>query len=98
MFLILFQYLHPICNQLYNFYRSHESELKCFTLQFIPTLIYLYLNAVAMGEKQNYRSVETFILCAYNYEICNEKGLLKTVSFRMPVLAQASIYHEVITK
>lgn len=88
------QYLHPICNQLYNFYRSNESELKCFTLQFFPNMIYLYLNAVASSEKQNYRCVETLILCAYNIEVCSENGLLKSVSYRMPVLAQASIYHE----
>ncbi|KAG5678557.1 hypothetical protein PVAND_008222 [Polypedilum vanderplanki] len=88
------EYLHPICNQLYNFYRSNETELKCFTLQFIPNLIYLYLNAVSCGEKHNYRCVETLLVCAYNMEVCNENGLLKSVSFRMPVLAQASIYHE----
>lgn len=64
-------------------------------LQFIPNFIYLYLNAVATpGEKQNYRCVETLLLCTYNFEVCNEKGLLSSVSFRMPVLAQASIYHE----
>jgi protein FAM126 len=79
---------------LYNFYRSNENELKCFTLQFIPNLIYLYLNAVATGEKQNFRSVETLILCAYNIEVCSDKGLLKSTAYRMPVLAQASIYHE----
>jgi protein FAM126 len=54
----------------------------------------LYLNAVAVGEKQSFRCVETLILCAYNIEVCNDKGLLKSVSYRMPVLAQASIYHE----
>lgn len=63
-------------------------------MQFTPNLIYLYLNAVATGEKQNMRCVETLILCAYNIEVCNDKGILKSVSFRMPVLAQASIYHE----
>lgn len=64
-------------------------------LQFIPNFIYLYLNAVSTpGEKQNYRCVETLLLCAYNIEVCSEKGLLKSVSYRMPVLAQASIYHE----
>lgn len=57
-------------------------------------MIYLYLNAVATGEKQSVRSVETLILCAYNMEVCSEKGVLKSVSFRIPVLAQASIYHE----
>lgn len=57
-------------------------------------MIYVYLNAVATGEKQNVRSVETFILCAYNMEVCKEKGELKSTAFRIPVLAQPSIYHE----
>lgn len=91
---ILFQLLHPICIQLYNFYRSNENELKCFTLQFIPDFIYLYLNAVATGEKTAFRCVETLVLCVYNIEVCNDKGLFKSVSYRMPILAQASIYHE----
>lgn len=47
-----------------------------------------------MGEKQSVRCVETLILCAYNIEVCSTKGLLKSVSYRMPVLAQPSIYHE----
>lgn len=68
--------------------------MKCFTLQFIPNFIYLYLNAVSLGEKQTYRCVETLILCAYNIEVCSEKGLLKSVSYRMPILAQPSMYHE----
>lgn len=49
---------------------------------------------MATGEKQSFRSVETLILCAYNIEVCSDKGLLKSVSYRMPVLAQPSIYHE----
>lgn len=54
----------------------------------------MYLNAVAVGEKQNVRCVETLLLCAYNIEVCSEKGSMKSVSYRMPVLAQPSIYHE----
>ena len=61
----------------------------------MPILIFLYLNAIALGEKNSYRSVETLLVCVYNIEICNDDGQLKTVSYRMPVLAQASIYHEV---
>lgn len=49
---------------------------------------------MAAGEKTNFRCVETLILCIYNIEVCNEKGLFKSVSYRMPILAQASIYHE----
>lgn len=63
-------------------------------MQFFPNLIYLYLNGVACGEKQNFRYIETLLLCCYNIEVCSENGMLRSVSYRMPVLAQASIYHE----
>ena len=42
----------PVCNQLFGFYRSREVELQRFTLQFLPTLIYIYLNSVAHGDKK----------------------------------------------
>ncbi|KAJ6644356.1 Hyccin, partial [Pseudolycoriella hygida] len=86
--------LHSICNQFYSFYRSSETVLRKFTLQFVPTLIYIYLNSVAQGDKKSCRSVETLLISVYNIEITNDDGQAKTVSFRMPVLAQASIYHE----
>lgn len=60
----------------------------------MPTLIYSYLNSVAQGDKKSCRSVETLLLSIYNIEISNDDGQPKTVSFRMPILAQASIYHE----
>ncbi|KFB51604.1 hypothetical protein ZHAS_00019677 [Anopheles sinensis] len=86
--------IHPICNQLCNFYRSNEAELRRFTLQFVPMLIYLYLNSVALGDKKGCRSIETLLICIYNIEVSSEDGSPKVVSFRMPVLAQASVYHE----
>lgn len=69
-------------------------KLRSFTLQFVPTLIYTYLNAVAHGDKKSCRSVETLLLGIYNIEVSTDDGQPKVVSFRMPVLAQASIYHE----
>ncbi|KAL5287813.1 FAM126B family protein [Megaselia abdita] len=86
--------IHSICNQLYKFYISKEDGLRKFTLQFIPILIYVYLNAVCVGDKNNCRSVETLLISMYNVEVSNDDGSEKVVSFRMPVLAQASIYHE----
>ncbi|XP_059614272.1 hyccin isoform X1 [Phlebotomus argentipes] len=86
--------LHSICNQFYSFYKSSETELRRFTLQFVPILIYNYLNAVSQGDKKSCRSVEMLLLVIYNIEISNEDGQPRVVSFRMPVLAQASIYHE----
>lgn len=89
-----FQLLHKICDQLFSYYRSSEPELRRFTLQFVPTLIYTYLNAVAQGDKKSCRCIETFLLGMYNIEVSHDDGRSKVVSFRMPVLAQASIYHE----
>lgn len=37
----------------------------------------------------------SFILGLYNFEVVDENGKPKVVSFRLPSLAQASIYHEV---
>ncbi|XP_021696239.1 hyccin [Aedes aegypti] len=86
--------IYPVCNQLCNFYRSNEIELRRFTLQFVPMLIYLYLSSVALGDKKGCRSIETLLICIYNIEVSADDGTSKVVSFRMPVLAQASIYHE----
>lgn len=47
---LLLQLMDEVCNQLYNFYRSRELELQRFTLQFLPTLIYIYLNSAAHGD------------------------------------------------
>lgn len=69
--------------------------MRRFTLQFIPILIYLYLNSVSQGDKKSCRSIETLLISIYNIEVSNEDGQPKIVSFRMPVLAQTSIYHEV---
>lgn len=86
--------IYPVCNQLCSFYRSSEVELRRFTLQFVPILIYLYLNSVTMGDKKGCRSIETLLICIYNIEVSADDGSPKVVSFRIPVLAQASIYHE----
>lgn len=86
--------IHAICMQLHSFYRSHLPELRRVALQFVPNFIYIYLAAIAQGERKSTRSIETLLISIYNYEISNEDGQPKVVSFRMPVLAQPSMYHE----
>uniref|UniRef100_A0A336M8S9 CSON012039 protein n=1 Tax=Culicoides sonorensis TaxID=179676 RepID=A0A336M8S9_CULSO len=86
--------IHAICNQLHSFYRSQLPELRRVALQFVPNFIYIYLAALAQGERKSTRSIETLLISIYNYEISNEDGQPKVVSFRMPVLAQPSMYHE----
>ncbi|XP_026495085.2 hyccin [Vanessa tameamea] len=88
------QMLENVCIQLFSFYRSKEIELHRFTLQFVPTLIYRYLSSVAQGNTKSCRCIETLLIGLYNFEVVDENGKPKVVSFRLPSLAQASIYHE----
>lgn len=87
--------VHDICQQLLAFYRSPEQTLHKFPLQFIPVLLYTYLHSVAGGDKKAARGVETLLICIYNGEVSTEDGGQKVVAFRMPILAQTSVYHEV---
>ncbi|XP_045518932.1 hyccin isoform X1 [Pieris brassicae] len=86
--------LENVCMQLFSFYRSKEIELQRFTLQFVPIFIYIYLSSVAVGNTKSIRSIETLLIGLYNFEVVDENGKPKVVSFRLPSLAQASIYHE----
>ncbi|XP_067632892.1 hyccin [Eurosta solidaginis] len=86
--------VHDICQQMLSFYRSREDSLRKFPLQFIPVLVYTYLHAVTAGDKKGARSVETLLICIYNAEISTEDGGQLVVNVRMPILAQASVYHE----
>jgi len=87
-------FVDPVCNTLFSFYHSKEIELQKFTLIFLPTLIYVYLNAVSHGEKKSCRGVEALLIGLYNLEAIDDKSISLHVSFRLPSLAQASIYHE----
>ncbi|CAK1552058.1 unnamed protein product [Leptosia nina] len=86
--------LENVCMQLFSFYRSKEMELQRFTLQFVPTLINIYLRSVAVSNCKSIRCIETLLIGIYNFEVVDETGKPKVVSFRLPSLAQASIYHE----
>ncbi|XP_038215219.1 hyccin [Zerene cesonia] len=86
--------LENVCMQLFSFYRSKEIELQRFTLQFVPVFIYIYLKAVAIGNSKSIRPIETLLIGLYNFEVVDENGKPKVVSFRLPSLAQNSIYHE----
>ncbi|KAH8250719.1 hypothetical protein KR038_000614 [Drosophila bunnanda] len=86
--------VHDICQQLLAFYRSPELTLHKFPLQFIPVLIYTYLHSVAGGDKKAARGVETLLICIYNGEVSTDDGGQRVVAFRMPILAQTSVYHE----
>lgn len=48
----MFQVLDPVCHQLFEFYRSKESELKTFSRELIPVVIWTYLSALSTSGKK----------------------------------------------
>nr|CAG4649999.1 EOG090X02H3 [Sida crystallina] len=83
-----------LCIHLFGFYRSGDLDSKVFTLQFIPSLLFAYLNGIAQGDKKLVGCIQTLLLAIYNLEAGEEAQIPKTHSFRVPNLAQPSIYHE----
>nr|SVE76266.1 EOG090X02H3 [Daphnia longispina] len=83
-----------LCIRLFGYYRESNLESKVFSLQFVPSLIYSYLSAIAQGERKDAGSMQTFLLAIYNLEAGGEAQSPKTHSFRVPNIAQPSIYHD----
>ncbi|CAG9859574.1 unnamed protein product [Phyllotreta striolata] len=77
-----------ICQQLLNFYRSGEIYLKRFAVQFIPSLVFLHLS------DKSYSAIQTLLVSLYNLEVIDAKGQPRTLSFRIPSIAQSSIFHD----
>ncbi|XP_033123754.1 hyccin-like isoform X2 [Anneissia japonica] len=82
----------PVCSQLYEFYRSGEQDLRRFCLQFVPTLIWLYLWAYSTNK--NSGRIETLLLGIYNLEVVDSSGDAQVSSYTIPTLSKPSIYHE----
>lgn len=61
-----FQFLEPVCHQLFELYRSSEVRLKRFTLQFLPELIWVYLRLTASKDRQSNGCIEALLLGIYN--------------------------------
>nr|CAG4647730.1 EOG090X02H3 [Moina brachiata]SVE92893.1 EOG090X02H3 [Moina brachiata] len=86
--------LSTLCLRLYGYYRADVVDSKVFALQFVPSLIYSYLSAIAHGEKKDVGSMQTLLLALYNLEAGSEAQNPKTQSFRIPNIAQPSIFHD----
>ncbi|XP_059800906.1 hyccin isoform X2 [Hypanus sabinus] len=86
--------LEPVCHQLFEFYRSGEFELKRFTLQFLPELIWSYLSVVLARDMHSSGCIEALLLGIYNLEIVDKDGCSKVCSFTVPSLSKPSVYHE----
>nr|SVE73435.1 EOG090X02H3 [Daphnia atkinsoni] len=83
-----------LCIRLFGYYRESNMESKVFSLQFVPSLIYSYLSAIAQGDRKDAGSMQTFLLAIYNLEAGGEAQNPKTHSFRIPNIAQPSVYHD----
>ncbi|GFQ74024.1 hyccin [Trichonephila clavata] len=88
------EFLEPVCQQFFSFYRSREENLQNFARQYIPTLIGLYLSCVAKGNRKHVHCVEVVLLGIYNLEVIDSSGKSACLSFRIPLLSKPSIYHE----
>jgi len=86
--------IQKLCHRIFEFYRAEEVESKVFSLQFIPSLMYAYLSGIAQGDKKDVGSIQTFLLAVYNIEAGDEPQNPKSHSFRVPNIAQPSLYHE----
>lgn len=86
--------LDPVCHQLFEFYRSKESELKTFSRELIPVVIWTYLSALSTSGKKSVRGLEAFLLGVYNLETTLPDGKPNVKTFRIPTFSQPSIYHE----
>lgn len=86
--------IQKLCLQIFGFYRAGEVESKVFSLQFIPSLMYAYMSGIAQGDKKDVGSIQTFLLAVYNIEAGEEPQNPKSHSFRVPNIAQPSLYHE----
>uniref|UniRef100_A0A8D8TK31 Hyccin n=1 Tax=Cacopsylla melanoneura TaxID=428564 RepID=A0A8D8TK31_9HEMI len=86
--------IDDVCSTFFDYYRSEEAQLQRFTLQYLPSLTYLYLNLIAHGQKKHARSLEALVVMMYNYQVTDEGNNPKVLSFRLPSLAQPSVYHE----
>lgn len=49
---ISLQLFNILCLRLFGYYRENKIDPKVFTLQYVPSLIYSYLSAVAQGDKK----------------------------------------------
>ncbi|XP_076327192.1 hyccin-like isoform X2 [Tachypleus tridentatus] len=89
--------LESVCHQLFSFYRSDDTDLQMFTLQYLPVLLGIYLCAVARGERKNVWSIEVLLLGIYNLEAVNKDRQSLGHSFHLPCISKPSIYHEPIS-
>uniref|UniRef100_A0A6A7FXR6 Hyccin-like isoform X1 n=1 Tax=Hirondellea gigas TaxID=1518452 RepID=A0A6A7FXR6_9CRUS len=86
--------LERVLRELFALSRSRVSQLRCFALQFAPSLIYVDLLSLALGDTKNLSSVELVLLALYNCEVLDAAGQFRLPHYRLPTLARQSCYHD----
>ncbi|XP_002736667.2 hyccin-like [Saccoglossus kowalevskii] len=81
-----------ICGQLFEFYRSGDSECRRFCLQYIPSILYYYLTP--SNKNKSLDRLEALLLGIYNLDVVEVDGRQKVKTCIIPTLAKPSIYHE----
>lgn len=80
--------------QLFALARSQDEQLREFVLLFAPSLLYIYMSSISLGDKKGVGSVEVALLALYNMEVLDEQGQPRIAPFRLPTLARQSVFHE----
>ncbi|XP_066988127.1 hyccin-like isoform X3 [Macrobrachium rosenbergii] len=83
-----------VVKQLFTLARSQDEQLREFVLLFAPSLLYIYLSSISLGDKKGVGSVEVALLALYNMEVLDEQGQPRISPFRLPTLARQSVFHE----
>ena len=52
MYFTFLQVIDPVCHQLFDFYRSVNTDLQHFTLELIPTLLWSYLSSPYVNDRK----------------------------------------------
>nr|CAG4651653.1 EOG090X02H3 [Triops cancriformis] len=84
-----------VCDQLFTLYRTRSPKARNFVLQFTPILAYSYLDGLTrINCKKEVLLLETLLLGMYNVEVGDKVDEQVFPNFRIPSLAQPSLYHE----
>lgn len=85
--------LSPLCDLLFTIYRDSELKFRQFSLQFLPSLVYIYLQGCGTERAQGISSLETLLVALHNLEV-GEEERPRHPAFKVPSLTCSSIYHE----
>lgn len=88
-------FLEPLCEQLFIFFKAQEEALRQFAHFFLPCVIGNYLSSVHRRDlRKSLNCLEILLLGAYNLQILDNEGKPATTLYHIPSISKPSIYHE----